>query len=244
MADLQGRNIVIAGASSGIGQAIAHYLAIGSCRVALLGRSTERLRALGQRLEAGGAEVTVHLVDLRRPDEIEAFAAKLSASWNRVDVLINAAGVWHEGERALYGPRLHEVTSGEVQDVLGVTLTAAMLISRALLPLMIPHRRGKIINISGTFENGAGGWLHYYVAKKGLEAFTVGLADELRPHRIQVNCISPSDTASDAYLRFFPESAGDAQPPERVAETAGFFASMQADNITGQCLVVRSAEAG
>ena len=69
------------------------------------------------------------------------------------------------------------------------------------------HAGSKIINISGTFESGAKGWLPYYVSKKAIENLTVGLSQELRDKQIQVNCISPSDTLTESYQKFFPEYA-------------------------------------
>ncbi len=75
-----------------------------------------------------------------------------------------------------------------------------------------------MINLSGTFENGAKGWLPYYVSKRALEDFTVGLAEDLKEKGIKVNAISPSDTQTEAYKRFFPEDAANAQTPETVAK--------------------------
>lgn len=84
-------------------------------------------------------------------------------------------------------------------------LTAPTLLSHALIPL-IPTG-SSIINLSGTFENGGKGWLPYYVSKRAIEDLTIGLADELKDKGINVNYVSPSDTATDEYKRFFPEDA-------------------------------------
>jgi NAD(P)-dependent dehydrogenase (short-subunit alcohol dehydrogenase family) len=75
-----------------------------------------------------------------------------------------------------------------------------------------------IVNLSGTFENGAKGWLPYFASKRALEDFTLGLAEELRGKGIRVNCVSPSDTATEEYQKYFPEDARDASTPEQVAK--------------------------
>lgn len=77
-----------------------------------------------------------------------------------------------------------------------------------------------VINISGTFENGAKGWLPYYVSKKAIEDFTVGLSEELEDKGIRVNCISPSDTATEAYKKYFPEYIDESVDPSEIADFA------------------------
>ena len=79
-----------------------------------------------------------------------------------------------------------------------------------------------MINLSGTFENGAKGWLPYFVSKRAIEDLTLGLAQELEEKDIQVNCISPSDTATEAYAKFFPQYMNDAIEPSEIAKNCWF----------------------
>ena len=79
-------------------------------------------------------------------------------------------------------------------------------------------QKSKIINLSGTFENGSKGWLPYYVSKRGIEDLTIALSQELKEKSIQVNCISPSDTATEAYSKFFPEYIDEAIDPIEIAK--------------------------
>ena len=97
--------------------------------------------------------------------------------------------------------------------------------------------KSKIINLSGTFENGGKGWIPYYVSKRAIEDLTIGLSEELKEKDIQVNTISPSDTATDAYKKFFPEYIKDSIPPEKIADFALKLA--QNDNITGKVFVLK-----
>jgi NAD(P)-dependent dehydrogenase (short-subunit alcohol dehydrogenase family) len=154
---------------------------------------------------------------------------------------VNVAGVWHDDKIVYYGPHLEDTPAAQINEVLDVGIRAPMLLTRNFLRGMIQKRRGKVLNISGTFSSGGAGWLHYYVSKKAIEYFTIGLADELRVYEIQVNCISPSDVATEALKRFFPEDATTAISPDDVARFAIFLLSDEiADNVTGQIIVIKN----
>jgi len=96
----------------------------------------------------------------------------------------------------------------------------------------------QIVNLSGTFENGVKGWLPYFASKRALEDFTVGLSQELAEAEIYVNAVSPSDTATESYAKFFPQYMAEAVAPEVVAQE--IVQLCQAGNkTTGQVLVVQ-----
>jgi 3-oxoacyl-[acyl-carrier protein] reductase len=104
---------------------------------------------------------------------------------------------------------------------------------------MIWQKKGKILNISG-YPGGASeakGSIHEYVAKKAIEHFTAGLAEEVREHNIQVNCLSPILVATESLHRFFPEEVKDAILPEEIAKLSVFFLSEESDRVTGQIIV-------
>ena len=98
---------------------------------------------------------------------------------------------------------------------------------------------GRIINISGTFESGAKGWLPYFVSKKAIEDLTIGLAEELKEKNILVNAISPSDTSTDAYKKYFPQYLPDAISPDNIAKFAVHLCSLETKNITGKVFVLK-----
>jgi NAD(P)-dependent dehydrogenase (short-subunit alcohol dehydrogenase family) len=97
-----------------------------------------------------------------------------------------------------------------------VGFVAPSILVHGLLNLM--NKGSKIVNLSGTFENGAKGWLPYYSSKRALEDFSVGLSDELEEKDIQVNCVSPSDTATEQYSKYFPEYMAEAIDPLIIAK--------------------------
>jgi len=89
---------------------------------------------------------------------------------------------------------------------------------------------------------GAKGWLPYYVSKRAIEDLTIGLAEELKDKSIQVNAISPSDTATEAYKKYFPQYVKEAIEPEKIAKQAVFLCSPEANDITGKVSVVKKGE--
>ncbi len=99
-----------------------------------------------------------------------------------------------------------------------VGFIAPVLRNHGLLPLMA---RGSFsLTISGTFADGAKGWLPYFVSKRALEDLSIGLAHELQAKGVNIHCISPSDTATDAYKRFFPQFLSDAVHPDAIGNEA------------------------
>jgi NAD(P)-dependent dehydrogenase (short-subunit alcohol dehydrogenase family) len=186
----------------------------------------------------------VFCTDLRDEKAIEKLGESVKGSFGATDILVNAAGVWHDERTKYQGPRLSEVPVEQIHEVLEVGVRAPFLLTRLLLPEMVRRRTGKILQISAAFAGPQGGvgWLHYYVGNKALEAFTAALAVELREHNIQVNCIAPWFVATEAVQRFYPSELQTymALQPLEVARVAMFLLSSGADHITGQVIQVRS----
>lgn len=238
--DLNQSVAVVTGASTGIGRAIAVALSKNGCRVALLARSLEGLSETeGIIRRIGGLAVTFP-TDLRDEGSINKQVSAILSTWGKIDIIINVAGVWHDSSRAYYGLHLHEIPSEELNEVLDVGIRASMHLTRLGLPSMVDQGAGKIINISGTFQSAAG-WLHYYVSKKAIEQFTIGLAEDVRQYNIQANCICPADVATESLIRFFPDDAKLALGPDDVASMVLLLVTSPIfENITGQVIVMRS----
>lgn len=237
---LEGKNIIVTGASTGIGKAIALEMAKAGARVFLVGRNEEALQNVNAMIMREGGKAEFIITDLSNIADIEKLVNTVENKVKQIDVLFNVAGVWHDEKRVFFGKRLDEISSNELDYVLDVSLRAPILLSKLVIRAMIPYRKGKIINVSGTFSKGGAGWLHYYIAKKGIENFTKGLADEVREFEIQVNCISPSDVATDAYKVFFPEDAKLALDPHEVAELGLWLASDLTEHVSGQVIVIKN----
>mgnify|MGYP002682002392 CR=1 FL=1 len=236
---------IVTGASTGIGRAISCIIAAKGVRVCLVGRSETRLQETEHLIRKAGGEAVIAIADLMNRRDIERIVSYAANTIGRVDIVANIAGVWHDQDHAYAGIPLEDIPPDQIYEVFAVNILAPFHLTRLLLPEMKKRKRGKILNISGTFAHGGAGWLHYYVSKQAVEYFTVGLADELRESRIQVNCISPSDVATDALKKFFPADARTALLPEEVAKLADFLLfSDVAENITGQVITIKSIHAG
>jgi len=234
---LENKTAVITGASTGIGRAIAVAFAKEGAKTILLARSVDKLKETKSLVEALGREAKIMVVDLSKLDSLGEATTELKNEVQYVDILVNVAGVWHGDDEAYAGKGLKEFSQEVVLETYTVGITAPTLLAQACMPLM--PMGGKILNISGTFENGAKGWLPYYVSKRAIEDFTVGLSQELAERGIQVNCISPSDVASEAYKKYFPQYVADSITPELVAEQAVYLCSSEANDVTGKVFVLK-----
>jgi len=115
--------------------------------------------------------------DLSNLLTINRFISSVNKLTKRVDVLINLAGIWHSQNEVYAGKDLEKFNQKVILDTFMVGTVAPTLLVHGLLPLM--PAGSKIINISGTFESGAKGWLPYYVSKRAIEDLTIALAQEL-----------------------------------------------------------------
>lgn len=236
---LTGRTALVTGASRGIGREIALELGREGAVLHLAARSREGLEETRKLL--GDVRTEIICVDLREVRGIEQLARSAQDA-GPIDVLVNAAGVWHDEQGKYHGPRLSDTPTGQIDEILEVGLRASFLLTRALLPEMIRRRSGKIVQISCGFAgpHDAIGWLHYYVTNKAIEAFTRGLAAELREFDVQVNCIAPWFVATEAVRQYYPVESQKALDPRRVADLAVFLASTESDDISGQIIELRS----
>jgi NAD(P)-dependent dehydrogenase (short-subunit alcohol dehydrogenase family) len=234
---------VVTGASTGIGFAIAEMLCSNEYDVLMIGRNSEKIASAAATLHSKGHSAFPVVADLRKLDAIDSIQAEVDKKWGKLDTLVNAAGVWHGEDRAYAGVPLIQTPPGQIDEVLDVNIRAPMQLTRALLPALQKVPDAKIISISGTFASGGAGWLHYYVSKLALEHFTVGLSQELRANKIQVNCISPSDTNTEALRQFFPDDAKGGLHPRDIADLAAFLICGPSQHITGQIIVIKNRDA-
>jgi citronellol/citronellal dehydrogenase len=192
MNSLQGRVVLITGASRGIGRAIALGLARAGCHVVIAAKSatsTERLpgsiHTVAAEVEALGAQALAVQVDVRDEGQIEAMAARTLERFGRIDALVNNAG-------ALYWANLLETPAKRFDLVMGVNARGAFLCCRAVLPAMIERKWGYIINMSPPLGLAmVPGRIAYAISKLGMTLLTLGLAEEVRSHNVAVNSLWP-----------------------------------------------------
>jgi len=239
-AGLTGRVALVTGGSRGIGRTIVETLAGAGMTVAFTYRENA---AAAAEVIAGTlpSKVFAEAVDVRDASACAAFAEKVTERAERIDVLVNNAGVIRDNTLGL-------LEDDDVRVVLETNVMGAFNMTRAIAPYMISARRGKIINVSSVAgEKGGRGQTNYAASKGALNAFTRALAVELAPRGITVNAVAPGVIDTDL-SRPVREQAGDQAlsrillrrfgRPEEVAYAVWFLASHYADYITGEILHV------
>jgi NAD(P)-dependent dehydrogenase (short-subunit alcohol dehydrogenase family) len=186
---LAGQVAVITGAGRGIGLAIARSLSRLGATTALCGRAGTPLDSAAKAIVEPGGKAEVIPCDVTSLESVEAAAKRIEASFGRVDVLINNAGI-----AGFVGP-LHQLPPDAWDQILNTNLRGVYYAIRALAPMMIRARCGHIINISSlagknALPNGAA----YAASKWALNGLSYSVAEELRSHNIRVSLICPGST--------------------------------------------------
>lgn len=250
MNDWQGKVILITGSSSGIGKAIAQKFLAQGATVVLNGSDPGRLAATQTELSAGGERVAGIVADIRKPADCARLVESTVEMAGRLDVLVNSAGVWLEGDA--------ELASEEMWDqVLDVNLKGTFFTSQQALAAL-EKTQGCIINISSDAGLvGNKGAAIYCASKGGVNLLTKALALELAARKIRVNAVCPADVLTpmlsnqaerygegdpEGYLRrllnHYPAGTERFIQPEEVAGLVLFLASPQAAAITGSCMSI------
>lgn len=235
--NLNNRFAIVTGASTGIGKAIAIELGRNGATIALVARRKDKLEETKKLIKDAGGKAIIYKADLSDINSINLLIQSITKDINNIDILINVAGIWHDKDEVFAGVDFEKFNQKTIIETLTVGLIAPTLLVHGLASNM--PQGSNIINISGTFENGAKGWLPYYVSKRGIEDLTLGLSQELEEKHINVNCISPSDTATEEYIKYFPEDADDANKPEDITREV---ITLINSNETGQFVVIKSRQ--
>jgi len=178
--------VIVTGAGSGIGRATAWAFAAAGAGVLAVGRRPDALA------ETAGehSSIVPFAADLRDEGAGAAIVAAALARSNRLDVLVNNAGV--------FAMPLAEVTAARIEELVATNLTAPSLLARAALAPLREHG-GAIINLSSTFgHRPVAGAAHYAATKAAIEQLTRSWALELAPDGIRVNAVAPGPTESEA----------------------------------------------
>ena len=167
--DLNGRRVLITGASRGIGEATARRFADAGATVALVARNADALEQLATELSG-----TAHPADLTDPDTVDALIGRVEDESGPVDVLVNNAGVDSVGAFV-------EMDPGDLQRIYQLNLVAPVQLTRQVLPGMLERGRGRIVNVSSLAGVAAyPGMVSYASTKAGLSQFTEVLALDLQ----------------------------------------------------------------
>jgi NAD(P)-dependent dehydrogenase (short-subunit alcohol dehydrogenase family) len=244
---LKGKVAIITGASRGFGKVFALRFAEEGAKLLLTTTSLERAKDTVKEVKAKGGEVAIMEADISHEDAGKKIAEKVMQQYGRVDILVNNAALWF----GVNAKPWDVWTAKEWDQMFTVNVRGNWLVCKAIAPLMIKQKKGKIINISSdVFKSPDSQWfLPYALTKSAIYTMTQSLAAALGPHGINVNAVAPGYTATEASLgqegseKLF-ENVVAAQlikrreEPEDVAGAVVFLASAESDLITGQTIMV------
>lgn len=247
---LRDRVAIVTGAGQGIGLAYAERFLAEGAKVVVADVNEERAASAMEHLAGTGDAISV-ITDIADEQSAANCVEQTNDRFGRVDILINNAALYYDIDNARNDYEY-------LQRVFAVNLHGAWLMSRAAAPLMVDQKWGRIINQSsgaaymygmspdGPFQEV--GAFTYSQTKWGVVGLTKFLAGQLGQYNITVNCIAPGVTMTAATRKVVPEEYIGMLPmmsamkrtlePEDLAGTAVFFASDDADLVTGQVLCV------
>ena len=234
---VNGKTIIVTGASSGIGLTVSKYLAQAGAHVLLLARTKDKLDEVKAEIEAEGGKASVFPCDLNDMESIDAVSKEILASVDHIDILINNAG--RSIRRAVHESidRFHDFERNKPLNYFG-----AVRLVLNLLPHMMQRKDGQIINISsiGVLAN-ATRFSAYVASKAALDAFSRCLSAEVHSHKIAITSIymplvrTPMIAPTKMYKyvpTLSPEEAADliataiVKRPKKIATNLGRIASI------------------
>jgi 3-oxoacyl-[acyl-carrier protein] reductase len=226
---LEGRSVIVTGASKGIGKGIAAGFARAGAKVLVVGRDGDAAAGAAAEL---GERCTPFAADVADPDACAAMAQAAVERHGGLDVLCANAGIFPD-------VRLAEMSAADIDRVLGTNLKGSMLSVIACLPALEASGRGRVIltsSITGPIT-GFPGWAHYGASKAGQLGFMRTAAVELARQNITVNAVLPGNILTEGLI----ELGADYQASMAASIPAGRLGSV--DDIANACLFLATDEA-
>ncbi|MBN1692469.1 MAG: SDR family oxidoreductase [Dehalococcoidales bacterium] len=244
---LKGKVAIITGASRGLGKAFALRYAEEGADLLLTTTNLERAQGTLDEVKAKGVKAALIKADISVESDCQKIADEAVKQYGKVDILLNNAAIW-------YGVNVTPWDGWKVEDferIYRVNVIGTWLVCKAVAPLMVKAKKGKIINIASNVAQvpAAMVFMPYSCSKGAMYTFTHAMARALGPSGINVNGIAPGFTASEASLAqpgsddtFKLATSEQSMPrrgkPEDMAGAAVFLASADSDFINGQIYYV------
>jgi NAD(P)-dependent dehydrogenase (short-subunit alcohol dehydrogenase family) len=197
--ELRQQVALVTGASRGIGLAIARTLAAKGCNLVITGRDEQVLRRISRELASAKIQILVQSCEVRDPQSVDDLFRVLRRQFQRLDILINNAGIAHANLT------VDKLPLPLWQDVIDTNLTGTFLVTQAALAIM--KRGGTIVNNLSVAANRVfAGCSAYNASKHGALGFTSTLREELRPKGIRVIALLPGATDTDIWKILWPQA--------------------------------------
>ena len=234
MVDLTGKTVVVTGAGRGIGRAIAIDLGKRGAHVFCAARTAEQIESAANEIISNGGNATPIVCDLTDEQSICEMFAHISSKFDRLDILINNAGI------GIYGP-IAEFSTDDFDKVLSVNLRGTFICSREAMKLMIPAQSGYIINISSVV--GFRGYVNqgaYTAAKHGVVGLTKALAIEAQEKGIRISVVLPGGVDTEMVAQARPDlDRSILIQPDDIAHTVAYLLSLSSTCAVDQIYIRR-----
>lgn len=239
MTDLHGKSVLITGCNRGIGKAMLQLFAEAGAKVIACVRKEddEFTHFCSEVSEKTGSEIVPYYFDLSDEDSIKAFISHFYKTKQKVDILINNAGVVTKGI-------LQMTPMSKLKDVFQINFFAQVQLTQGISKLMMRQKSGVIINMASIGGIDAyPAYVSYGCSKAAMIYFTKTMAQELAPYGIRVNALAPSMVKTDMQTEMGDEANEEIMrrtalkrnaEPEEIAKLALFLASEDSSFITGQ----------
>lgn len=240
MSTIQNKVVIITGASSGIGEAVAKELATKGARLVLAARREERLIKLQNEIKQNNGQAIYKVTDVTSPIQMEELAEAALKEYGGIDVLVNNAGIMPQS-------KLYKKKVDEWDKMIDVNIKGVLYGIAAVLPFMREQKSGHIISLSSLAGYGVWPASSVYSATKfAVRAIMEGLRKEELKNNIRTTIISPgavhtelTDTITDKYLKeAFEKVYEGAIEPDNIARTIA-FAIEQPDDVAISELIIR-----
>jgi NADP-dependent 3-hydroxy acid dehydrogenase YdfG len=203
--NIEGKVVVITGASSGLGEATARLLSAQGATVVLGARRADRLQSLADQLTRSGGKALAVTTDVTHCDQVKRLVDAAVQTFGRIDVMINNAGLMPQSP-------LERLKIEEWDRTIDVNLKGVLYGIAAALPYMKQQKAGHIINVSSVAGHKVGpGFAVYAATKYAVRALSEGLRQEVKPYNIRTTVISPGAVATE-----LPNSVTDPATAERI----------------------------
>lgn len=230
--DVNGRVVLVTGASRGLGRALVLRLAAAGAHVAACARGLDTLASIESELPTGAPAPLFAAVDVADAPATESFVADIVTRWGRIDGLVNNASILDERVP------LRDVDVDTWRQTIETNLTGAFIACRAVVPVMRAQADGSIVNVSsGVGDQPRASWGAYAVSKHALEGFSWNLALEERASGIRVNVVDPGRMRTGMRRAAYPEEDPHTLPdPMRVTDIFLWLLGAASAGTTGQRL--------